>query len=220
MKKSLGCVSTIILQVILVSSFFFSFFEAAVFLHTRTPIAVFIPTAWSLENVLLFLVSFIVWHLLSSASSMSHLHLLKSPSFSPSSVTSCFFPPSNKVNCHVSAQSTREQREAFGGLFDSALSLSFIFFTNHRHPHKHFFPCLPSLTLHIIRTIPVIHWYFPKSKTDAGAVSPHESHWWALALSFSFISVTLTHLSFSSCLFQEFPENPTSPGVTPNHAPR
>lgn len=25
---------------------------------------------------------------------------------------------------------------------------------------------------------------------------------------------------FSSCLFQEFPENPTSPGVTPNHAPR
>lgn len=128
--------------------FFFFFFEAAVFLHTRTPMAVFIPTAWSLENVLLFLVSFIVWHLLSSASSMSHLHLLKSPSFSPSSVTSCFFPPSNKVNCHVSAQSTREQREAFGGLFDSALSLSFIFFTNLRHPHNIFFhvylllPCI------------------------------------------------------------------------------
>lgn len=25
---------------------------------------------------------------------------------------------------------------------------------------------------------------------------------------------------FPSCLFQDFPENPTSPGVTPNHVPR
>lgn len=136
--------------------------EAVVFLHTVAPVAVFIPTGRSVENVLLFLVSFIVWHLLSSASSMSHLHLLKSPSSSPSSVTLCYFPPSNKVNCHVSAQSTWEQREAFGGLFDSALSLSLIFLTNHRHTH--FFPCLPSLILQIIRAKPVIHWYFPKEE--------------------------------------------------------
>lgn len=155
---------------------FFYLKQQFFYTHTRASVAVFIPTAWSLENVLLFLVSFIVWHLLSSASSMSHLHLLKSPPSSPSSVTSCF-PPSNKVNCHVSAQSTREQREAFGGLFDSALSLSLIFFTYHRHSHKNLFPCLPSPTSQIIRTITVIHWYFPKRKTDAGAVSPHESHW-------------------------------------------